>query len=137
TPRTGHRVTHDDHIPTIARASARLTRMAGRDGATPTDAGGHRAHPPERRRAARRCCRRSPNGPPCGPSAEWDRETPWFFDRDWLRGEELNLRPSGYEPDELPLLHRASEGGHTSPPGWRVKQNAAARRKFPCEIAGA
>ena len=24
-----------------------------------------------------------------------------------LRGEDLNLRPSGYEPDELPLLFRA------------------------------
>ncbi len=25
----------------------------------------------------------------------------------WLRGPDLNRRPSGYEPDELPLLHPA------------------------------
>ena len=25
----------------------------------------------------------------------------------WLRGLDLNQRPSGYEPDELPLLHPA------------------------------
>ena len=29
----------------------------------------------------------------------------------WLRGPDLNRRPSGYEPDELPLLHPASFGG--------------------------
>jgi hypothetical protein len=28
-------------------------------------------------------------------------------DRGWLRGSDSNRRPSGYEPDELPLLHPA------------------------------
>jgi hypothetical protein len=27
----------------------------------------------------------------------------------WLRGTDSNRRPSGYEPDELPLLHPARE----------------------------
>jgi hypothetical protein len=28
----------------------------------------------------------------------------------WLRGQDSNLRPRGYEPRELPLLHPATNG---------------------------
>src|ERR1035437_2566442 len=34
---------------------------------------------------------------------------PGFTLRMWLRGTDSNRRPSGYEPDELPLLHPARE----------------------------
>ena len=30
-----------------------------------------------------------------------------LFSRPGLRGKDLNLRPLGYEPNELPLLHPA------------------------------
>src|SRR5450759_3696980 len=31
----------------------------------------------------------------------------------WLQGKDSNLRPSGYEPDELPLLHPAKSAQST------------------------
>ena len=35
------------------------------------------------------------------------KKTAQLSDFTWLRGPDLNRRPSGYEPDELPLLHPA------------------------------
>ncbi len=31
-----------------------------------------------------------------------------FIANSWLRGQDSNLRPLGYEPNELPLLHPAT-----------------------------
>src|SRR5216110_424975 len=36
--------------------------------------------------------------------------------RSWLRGADSNRRPSGYEPDELPLLHPATAHSRDRPP---------------------
>src|SRR4051794_31509986 len=46
------------------------------------------------------------------------RSDPGFRCRHWLRGTDSNRRPSGYEPDELPLLHPATaHGSDRSRPG--------------------
>ena len=42
---------------------------------------------------------------------------------DWLRGTDSNRRPSGYEPDELPLLHPAT--AHSTDARRDVKRSAA------------
>ena len=38
-----------------------------------------------------------------------------FRSRSWLRGTDSNRRPSGYEPDELPLLHPATANSSDLP----------------------
>ena len=62
------------------------------------------------------------------------RRVPGFESRSyWLRGTDSNRRPSGYEPDELPLLHPAQRFYRSRPhevklgsskpgmlPTWRV-----------------
>jgi hypothetical protein len=47
----------------------------------------------------------------------------------WLRGTDSNRRPSGYEPDELPLLHPATQNGMDRPSiGQIVRRPALARQ---------
>src|SRR5437879_5368286 len=50
----------------------------------------------------------------------------------WLRGSDSNRRPSGYEPDELPLLHPAPRvylGLRWEPEGRRRPRGSASRRR--------
>src|SRR5947208_7082362 len=43
----------------------------------------------------------------------------------WLRGKDSNLRPSGYEPDELPLLHPATWNATGAPRERQTLTSAA------------
>ncbi len=46
----------------------------------------------------------------------------------WLRGTDSNRRPSGYEPDELPLLHPATSDDRHSK---RFRSNSVAVQYHP------
>lgn len=43
----------------------------------------------------------------------------WGFSMEKLRRQDSNLRPSGYEPDELPLLYLAMFSDQAVTPGRR------------------
>ena len=51
--------------------------------------------------------------------------------RYWLRGKDSNLRPSGYEPDELPLLHPAKAFYCTRNRRFGQKPNVAGLESRP------
>ncbi len=42
------------------------------------------------------------------------RSGAYYAANGWLRGQDSNLRPLGYEPNELPLLHPATKNGTES-----------------------
>ena len=73
--------------------------------------GGRILHPPLARLGASRFCRLATAklaGSQPDPTDENERGHPFGCPLSfWLRGKDSNQRPSGYEPDELPLLHPA------------------------------
>ena len=54
------------------------------------------------------------------------------LDEDWLRGLDLNQRPSGYEPDELPgcSTPRSKGGAHNAAQGFERKWYSRSSAKF-------
>src|ERR1041385_6286198 len=76
--------------------------------------------------APTRCrCRRVP-APVDAPPCLTERKNPGWSgpgvleEMRLLRGKDSNLRPSGYEPDELPLLHPAATYSRDRARAWQT-----------------